>query len=301
MSQERYEYKGVTIPDKLRKFDKPVGNHESLLSNQAVDFQDLQALAFLGEKNEREYTLSSFRGGSYNSNKDASYLEAGFSHNAWIERFDHERIYFADWGRINAHTHPIRLHSRPDGSTPTIVLPSGGPYGGDFASHASYLYHGGSLNVASPYGLSLYVGINKINNEIYQREIGWHILSGSQQGLHFLHNTSDTEHGLGKDKVVSLEHRSDDGLSRHFIFASWEIIEAIEKEGIKYQDICFGDQLSGFLGKLEKPTIATPYTTNNLYLLHQIEMKEVQKIRDLKKAESIKPKKIKRSLWRLFS
>jgi len=246
-------------------------SHQDVFKSRPVTFEDCKALALAGEQIQREFAMSSFHSSLYG---DKTYIERGYDGSGNFRSFEHTGEIFADWPRINTHTHQVLKKKNDQDVIPISVLPSGGSKKleiGDFLSHVSVIDNGGNLNVASPYGMCLYIGLENPDTVNSSKLTGWTVASGIQKGVQFLENNIDIEGGIGMGPVVELDHKDWQGVNRRFVFVNWDIIKSSASSGISYRGLCFGKDLPILIDELGVQKFVMAPQFDNLHSLYTFE------------------------------
>lgn len=168
---------------------------------------------------------------------------------------------------VFVHCHPIPQSERVAEGRSLHVLPSGTKaFAGDFEANNWSRVIGGYLNVASEYGLTMFIGIEGISREDYvtrqlRRKVGshdlakqrvWKVLSGNQSGTAFVgdefREAVDKKFSMDEDLIL-LSNTQDLG-TRYFLHLSWEKLGELEPVYGSLENLCFGDGLKSLIGHL---------------------------------------------------
>jgi hypothetical protein len=275
-SEENLQLPGFFPSDLKLLLD--VSIHQEVIRSKPVTFEECEALALVGVQVHREFAMSSFHSSLHG---DTSYFELGYEGSGNFRSFEHTGISFANWPRINTHNHHEFQENSDQDGIPVHVLPSGGSYKnqiGDFLSHVSVIDDGGNLNVATPLGMCVYIGLDNPKGIASDEPLGWLVESGTNKGAHFSENSVQVDGGLGRGPLIELAHKDNFGIKRRFVFATWDIIRSSTRSGVTYNGLCFRKDLPIFIEMLGVRTTSITPQPDNLHSLYALESQLLKKL-----------------------
>lgn len=169
---------------------------------------------------------------------------------------------------VFVHCHPVRSNERSDDGRTLHILPSGnGFFSGDFEASIQSRVIGGYLNIASEYGMTMFIGIEGISrdDEVVRKlrkkfkgsylgkQKVWKIITGERAGTAFVN--SEFEEAVNDklsmgDDVLLFSNTEELGV-RYFLHLSWEKLEELKSTYGDLNNLCFGDGLEKLVGALK--------------------------------------------------
>lgn len=166
---------------------------------------------------------------------------------------------YSTWRYLRSFIHPRKQHS-------WYMLPSdeGVGYsldkmgGGDtYANYSRKL--GGYLNVVSPHGMALHVGVGPRLQGVHLTNSEWEIVAGTQKGRKYTPIQRYSDLSSVPDPIMIWKHQWPAGNSQFFLLLSWGEINRLSSVFENVENLCFGDGLEKMIKELN---IDIPHENN---------------------------------------
>ena len=232
-----------------------IGNNESTLRvDRPATINDLKELAIKTQESAVEYGVSIYQ---TTDGKSGSVYTVGEGTSIYEPEPPKELRGKIKSG-VFVHCHPIRNNERPDVGRTLHVLPSGnGFFSGDFEASIMSRVIGGYLNIASEYGLTMFVGIvgisrdekvvrdlrKKFKKNYLGKQKIWKIISGERAGTALVNSEFEEAvyDKLSMNEDVLLFSNTEELGVRYFLHLSWEKLEELKSAYGDLNNLCFGD------------------------------------------------------------
>lgn len=224
-----------------------------IVENQPIpSVETLQKLVALSSRQDREYGIQLYEMQTEEGDRKAStYIKGEKGHIREPKPPQHTQrgVFFHTHPEMRSWLNQIIVGSR---TRPWYMLPSDMGFkdmfdkvlsgrSGDIVATMLSARLAGYMNIASPYGLTLRIGVVKDPSNSQLEDSEWGMLSGSQKGKVVSPKKLALDRHAIYDPVMVWRNRWPHGNTNYFLLLSWDKLQELTPVFNNLDNLCFGD------------------------------------------------------------